>query len=641
MGRRERCWRSCVGVKRLRNHLIAAAIGIGILGLGDGPQALAGIPEPSALYYGTVTIDGVLQSVGANVVVTNGPNQLASYVLGTDGAAEDQSGNALYVLQVPLENLIDQSTANLLAARLNDELVFSVNGVPFDTTRIVKERGEVVQINLSVTGGPVGECVAEGNECFTDGNPCTEHRCDASLECVQINLTSACDDGLYCNGTDQCAGGSCSVHSGDPCTGGAECLDTCNEALDGCVAVSGTLCTSDGNPCTTNECDGAGTCIAVNNVASCDDGDYCNGTDQCSGGMCSVHAGNPCPGDCDEQAGRCIGCIDLSLPSEVSCRANDECSVPVDVDTMTNEVASISAALTSAVSFSCDAGCTSGAAAANASCIADTSTCAFNVVDLSPPITGFGDGELARLNITCLEDAIGEMCVTGLSASGTDGVTVLPVCPAQCATLDCGTCIPGDCNVSGTLDAGDPICGVLCLIGSADEAADCSCAADCNCVGGVDAGDPICTVLRLIGPLETDPCIRGRQLKVGETEPSLVKTKIRTSRRVDAKRPRSTIILRGRDAGTVAAVRLVFASDTGSIRRIRLARRLRKAGFEIQLNKSPSFATALITAPYSYPIESMDKGRMLHIRLSENGPGALSIARREYGSTEGMPIHVR
>lgn len=64
------------------------------------------------------------------------------------------------------------------------------------------------------------DCHALG--CPDDGNPCTDEVCGTDGACNHVNNTSGCDDGLFCNGTDLCSGGSCSVHSGDPC-GGAAC----------------------------------------------------------------------------------------------------------------------------------------------------------------------------------------------------------------------------------------------------------------------------------------------------------------------------------------------------------------------------------------------------------------------------------
>ena len=88
---------------------------------------------------------------------------------------------------------------------------------------------------------------------------------------------------------------ACTVHAGNPCPE-TEC-NTCQEATDSCFDTAGTLCTDDGNVCTDDTCDGAGACAHPNNTAPCDDGFFCNGTDTCSGGACTVNAGNPCPGD--------------------------------------------------------------------------------------------------------------------------------------------------------------------------------------------------------------------------------------------------------------------------------------------------------------------------------------------------------
>lgn len=123
--------------------------------------------------------------------------------------------------------------------------------------------------------------------CLTDpdcdhGNECTEDICNDGT-CEYSDTTDACDDLLLCNGADTCAGGSCSVHAGDPCTGGAECADTCDEGSQTSNTSAGTPCTNDGNPCTDNECDGAGSCAANGNSDPCDDGDACTDGELFSG----------------------------------------------------------------------------------------------------------------------------------------------------------------------------------------------------------------------------------------------------------------------------------------------------------------------------------------------------------------------
>ncbi len=98
-----------------------------------------------------------------------------------------------------------------------------------------------------------------GTSCTSDGNVCTDDVCDGAGTCTHPNNTGPCDDGIFCNGVDTCAGGVC-THPGDPCTGGGECANVCNEGAANCFIASGTPCTPDGDPCTIDQCDGAGHC---------------------------------------------------------------------------------------------------------------------------------------------------------------------------------------------------------------------------------------------------------------------------------------------------------------------------------------------------------------------------------------------
>ena len=203
-----------------------------------------------------------------------------------------------------------------------------------------------------------------GTGCTDDGNECTDDECDGAGNCTHPNNTAPCDDGQFCNGADTCSGGTCSVHAGDPCVGGGECNESCNETTDDCYdasgtacgdpsdtdcdnpdtcdgagvcldnyETSGTACTDDGNVCTDDECDGAGTCTHPNNTDPCDDGVFCNGADTCSGGTCSVHDGNPCVGggecneSCNETADDCYDAAGTACgdPSDTDCDNPDTC----------------------------------------------------------------------------------------------------------------------------------------------------------------------------------------------------------------------------------------------------------------------------------------------------------------------------
>ena len=130
---------------------------------------------------------------------------------------------------------------------------------------------------IGATGGPVGSPVVDyvpwlgnGNDadagtCFVvgDSGECTgPSTCDPINGCTAtpINDGGACDDGLFCNGADTCNAGLCDSHVGDPCTGGAECANVCDEGADSCNVTAGTACTDDGLVCSTDVCDGAGAC---------------------------------------------------------------------------------------------------------------------------------------------------------------------------------------------------------------------------------------------------------------------------------------------------------------------------------------------------------------------------------------------
>jgi cysteine-rich repeat protein len=163
-----------------------------------------------------------------------------------------------------------------------------------------------------------------------DDNPCTDDYCTLT-GCENVPNTASCDDGLFCNGNDVCSGGVC-THAGDPCAGGPECADVCNETANDCFVPSGTSCTSDGNVCTTDQCNGAGACTHTNNSLPCNDGVFCNGPDTCSGGICSVHAGNPCVGgaecnaNCNEAAENCFALVGAPCADDGNVCTGAECN---------------------------------------------------------------------------------------------------------------------------------------------------------------------------------------------------------------------------------------------------------------------------------------------------------------------------
>jgi len=124
------------------------------------------------------------------------------------------------------------------------------------------------------------------------------------------------------------------------------------------------------------------------------------------------------------------------------------------------------------------------------------------------------DGDLGGIYARAVCDqidgdpALGFVCTEPLcNIDGTPCAAGGICCDGTCTLQSNCAVQPGDCNLSGGLDAGDPICVVLCLINNPPLVSDCTGGADCNCTGSIDAGDPVCTVLRLIDGLTTDSCI--------------------------------------------------------------------------------------------------------------------------------------
>jgi cysteine-rich repeat protein len=186
-----------------------------------------------------------------------------------------------------------------------------------------------------------------GIACADDGNPCTDDLCDGNGNCGVPN-TAPCDDGLFCTGTDTCAGGSC-AHTGDPCTARPQCDDVCDEAQDQCVSPFGTPCADDGNPCTVDRCDGSGGCThpAGNAGTECRaDAGQCDVAEQCDGfnTACPPNAFEPNTTNCNDgsvctQTDRCNGagicagsnllnCSDGTICTADTCHPVNGCDNP-------------------------------------------------------------------------------------------------------------------------------------------------------------------------------------------------------------------------------------------------------------------------------------------------------------------------
>lgn len=210
-----------------------------------------------------------------------------------------------------------------------------------------------------------GTDTCSGGSCSVNaGDPCAAAGVQCQITCDEVNdicedpAGTPCDDGLFCNGSDTCNGGTCSAHAGDPCVAaGVQCQITCDEASDICLDPAGTSC-DDSDACTTNDacdgvdgicvggaapdcndlnlctadsCDSVLGCVNDNVAVPCDDGDACTVDDTCSSGSCAPGSprncddNNPCTVDtCDSL----VGC--LHTPTAGSCDDGDSCTL-IDV----------------------------------------------------------------------------------------------------------------------------------------------------------------------------------------------------------------------------------------------------------------------------------------------------------------------
>jgi len=179
---------------------------------------------------------------------------------------------------------------------------------------------------------------------------------------------SECDDGLWCNGAEDCVSGSCVAGTAPNCNDGVACTDdSCNEGTDSCDHVAndgncdnGLWCDgsetchatlgcqsgsapncNDGVACTDDSCnEGTDSCDNTPNNGLCDDGVYCNGAETCnaslgcqSGSAVNCNDGIGCTDDsCNEGTDSCDHVAnDAYCPDDGQfCNGTEFCSAATD-----------------------------------------------------------------------------------------------------------------------------------------------------------------------------------------------------------------------------------------------------------------------------------------------------------------------
>jgi len=329
---------------------------------------------------------------------------------------------------------------------------------------------------LGCTTGDVcsgGECTGAPKDCG-DGNICTTDSCSEPTGlCSNVNNTAACDDGEFCTFPDACAAGACVPGPLRNCDDTNQCtIDSCNEGSNACDhapttgecddglfctendACSGGVCTgtlrncADENGCTTDACnDITNECDHLDNTAPCDDGVFCNGSDSCAGGSCSVHPGDPCDGpdddsDCTETCNEQAAACSASDPDQSACSDGNSCTV----------------------GDQCVAGvCVSGASEGEG-CVPTTTTTTLEATTTTT-IPGATTTTLEPATTTTLAPAT-TTTVEGATTTTLAGATTTTVAPETTTTLEAATTTTIAVVTTTTLVSGtttttleSPLCG--------------------------------------------------------------------------------------------------------------------------------------------------------------------------------------
>ena len=165
-------------------------------------------------------------------------------------------------------------------------------------------------IDATIIDAPMIDAPAcDPSSCETS-DPCTSASCLTGA-CELVNNTEVCNDGVFCNGADRCAGGVCTPGAADPCD---RAVSRCNETTGACD-----LCGGFDEPCCDRaDCRGGRLCSTAGATrCRCVTGDcgttgYCNtyGCLSCGEALFSLCCDLPprCPGGgtCDTMQLLCL-----------------------------------------------------------------------------------------------------------------------------------------------------------------------------------------------------------------------------------------------------------------------------------------------------------------------------------------------
>jgi hypothetical protein len=185
-------------------------------------------------------------------------------------------------------------------------------------------------------------CVAclQNSHC-NDGLFCTSDSCVFDACQHTPDPAEFCDDGIFCNGAENCNAGMTGCVNGTPPTCGKTCFQGINDG-NACTADAqcGKVCSAGvnaGNSCTTDSNCGSACAGGENNGESCTLDDQCESQNCTAYGLCKTGV---CRGGCSEQFDACVECAS-DVVGSTSCSDGLFCDGTETCNNTTHECQSV------------------------------------------------------------------------------------------------------------------------------------------------------------------------------------------------------------------------------------------------------------------------------------------------------------
>ncbi len=211
----------------------------------------------------------------------------------TPSSAGEQTLSAQYTLpsgglQAVRAQFRYQSTNDACSAGTyndRDDVVFAVETAGGCTTNAECDNGLFCDGSETCNTG-TGVCESGTAPSCGDGVSCTVDSCnEATDSCDNTPDNGACDNGLFCDGSETC------------------------DAINDCQAGTAPNC-DDGISCTVDSCnEGADSCNNAPDDSACDNGQFCDGSETCNAAIGCEAGITPCSGSqtCNETTDICEG----------------------------------------------------------------------------------------------------------------------------------------------------------------------------------------------------------------------------------------------------------------------------------------------------------------------------------------------